>query len=136
MSRMPGRDISYADACLERWARWGRAATASMGWPPLTLLARVIEQGFTGAAQVNPHEADVDDIILMTEGAVLALTVRERRVVLRFYMRWEPPQAAALSLGMDEGTFRRLLHVARRRVADYLRGAADLESRTGGRLPR
>jgi hypothetical protein len=49
-------ELSDADAALEHWAAWAKSALSSIGWPPRTLLARIIECGVLGAAQRGSGE--------------------------------------------------------------------------------
>lgn len=109
-----------ADAALEAWARWGRSVLSGIGWPQWTLLARVIAQGFTGAAQKGGRCFEVDEAMEWVERAVLRLTARERQVVCKHYLFWQPPEVSAQNLGMSYGHFRVVLNRARRRIGDYL----------------
>ena len=128
MSRPVSAALEYADAALERWARWGRDATSGLGWPAATILARVIEQGFTGAAQSGAPEP-VDDLVDATEKAVLALSPPHRAVVVRAYTHREPPEASARSMRIPPADFSRKLHQARRQVGWYLQGWAQSHGR-------
>jgi DNA-directed RNA polymerase specialized sigma24 family protein len=109
------------DAILEAWARWGRSLLAGIGWPVWTLLARVMEQGFTGAAQRGAHVFEVDEAMEMVERAVLRLSEIERRVIVKHYLFWQPPEVSARYVGVSYAHFRVILNRARRSVRDYLR---------------
>jgi DNA-directed RNA polymerase specialized sigma24 family protein len=111
------------DAALEAWARWGRSVLAGIGWPAWTLLARIIEQGFTGAAQSGNRILEVDEFMELVEAAVLRLSPAERRVLVKHYCFWQSPEVSAEYLGMSCGNFRIVLHRARRSVRDFLEGA-------------
>lgn len=108
------------DAALEAWARWGRSVLAGIGWPQWTLLARVIEQGFTGAAQKGGRDFEVDEAMEWVERAVLRLADIEKRVVCKHYLYWQSPEISAKNLSMSYGHFRVVLNRARRRIRDYL----------------
>lgn len=108
------------DAALEAWARWGRSVLSGIGWPQWTLLARVIEQGFTGAAQRGARTFEVDEAMEWVERAVLRLAENERRVICKHYLYWQPPEVSAQFCGMSYGHFRVVLNRARRRIRDYL----------------
>lgn len=112
-------DVDYM---LEAWARWGKAALP--GWPPKTLLARVIECGFTGAAQSQPIP-EMDEAVQAVERAVLRLTEIERRVITKYYIAWEPGEVSARECGVGFDSYRQILKRARGRVADYIEGLRD-----------
>lgn len=111
------------DTALEAWARWGRSVLAGIGWPAWTLLARVIAQGFTGAAQKGCRVYEVDEAMELVERAVLRLSDIERRVICKHYLYWQSPEVSAQYCHMSYGYFRVVLNRARRRVRDYLDGA-------------
>ncbi len=119
---MREREKLDVDTMLEAWARWGKSALP--GWPPKTLLAKVIECGFTGAAQGAPLP-EMDEAVQAVERAVLRLTEAERRVLTKHYVAWEPGIASARELGITYDSFRQILKRARSRVADYLDGLCD-----------
>jgi hypothetical protein len=118
-----------ADAALEHWAAWAKSALSSMGWPPRTLLARIIECGVLGAAQrgsgmllVVGSMVEYDELCAWVEAAVMRLTLTERNVIVRAYMHFESPEASARELEMSASNFRQILYRARRSVRDYLDG--------------
>lgn len=104
---------------LEEWARWAREGAAQMGWPRATLLARVMEQGFSGAAQPGPTP-EMPEEVLRVERAVLALKDIERKVVRKHYLYWQPVEVSARHCHMSANRFRVLLHRARTQVAKAL----------------
>jgi len=122
-------ELSDADAALEHWAAWAKSALSSIGWPPRTLLARIIECGVLGAAQrgsgtllVVGGMIEYDELCAWVEAAVMRLTLTERNVVVRVYMHFESPEISARELGMSASNFRQVLYRARRSVRDYLDG--------------
>lgn len=122
-------ELSDADAALEHWAAWAKSALSGVGWPPRTLLARIIECGVLGAAQrssgsllVVGSMIEYDELCAWVEAAVMRLTLAERNVVVRAYMHYESPEASARELGMTAANFRQVLYRARRSVRDYLDG--------------
>jgi DNA-directed RNA polymerase specialized sigma24 family protein len=124
-THLEGRTAAV-DAALEAWARWARSGLSGLGWPPSTLLARIIEGGVTAAAQKGGVAIERDELCETIERAILRLHERERRVLVRWYMHWEPLQVSADSMSMSASLFRLVLHRARQRVADYLEGAQRL----------
>lgn len=122
-------DVADADAALEHWAAWARSALSSMGWPPRTILARIIEYGVLGAAQrgsgvllVVGGIVEYDELCAWVEAAVMRLTLPERNVIVRAYMHYETPETSARELAMSASNFRQILYRARRSVRDYLDG--------------
>lgn len=122
-------ELADADSALEHWAAWAKSALSSMGWPPRTLLARIIECGVLGAAQAGSgillvvgSMVEYDELCAWVEAGVMRLTLTERNVIVRAYMHFESPEASARELGMSDSNFRQTLYRARRSVRDYLDG--------------
>lgn len=129
LSDQPEAELADADSALEHWAAWAKSALSSMGWPPRTLLARVIEYGVLGAAQrgsgtllVVGGMVEYDELCAWVEAAVMRLTLTERNVIVRAYMHYETPETSARELSMSPSNFRQILYRARRSVRDYLDG--------------
>lgn len=121
MSRPLHPSVVYADAALEAWARWAHDGMKALGWPPVTILARLAAEGFHGAAQGTPV-AELPEGVERTEKAVLRLPERERRVVVAHYLHWEPIEASARRCRCSVSQFRQSLNRARREVAAFLEG--------------
>lgn len=115
--------LGEVDAALEAWARWGRSGLSGIGWPAWTLLARVIAQGFTGAAQHGGRSFEIDEAMEMVERAVLRLTEIERKAVCKHYLYSQSHEVSADYCRITYGHFRVVLNRARRRIRDYLEGA-------------
>jgi DNA-directed RNA polymerase specialized sigma24 family protein len=113
-------ELAHVDAALETWARWVHEGLS--GWPTVTILARVAEQGFTGAAQRGPTP-EMPETILATERAVLALKAIERQVVVKHYVHWQPVEVSARYCHMSANRFRVLLHRARHHIRASLEQA-------------
>ena len=126
--------MQEVDAALEAWARWGRSLLQSIGWPSWTVLARVMEQGFQGAAQGGGRAFEVDEAMELIERAVLRLPEKERLVVIKHYTYWEPIEVSARYCHMHPATFRRCLHQARRSIRDFLEGVRRTCVRTKTRV--
>lgn len=129
LSEQTEPELADADSALEHWAAWAKSALSSMGWPPRTLLARVIEYGVLGAAQrssgsllVVGSMVEYDELCAWVEAAVMRLTLAERNVIVRAYMHYETPERSAQELAMSASNFRQILYRARRSVRDYLDG--------------
>lgn len=118
----PRDELAFVDAAMERWARWNLGERGA-GY---TLLAKVIECGFTGAAQRGACAlvGDMPEDVQLTERGLLSLKLTERKVLIRRYLRWEPRECAARALHMSPGRFSTVLHHARRNLGYFLSGAA------------
>lgn len=114
--------LQEVDALLEAWARWGRSLLDGIGWPRVTLLARIMEEGFQGAAQKGSRVIEIDETMEVIERAVLRLPEKERLVVIKHYTYWQPLEVSARYCHMSYSTFRSCLHRARRSIRDYLDG--------------
>lgn len=110
------------DVALEAWARWAKHSLETLGWPPSTLIARVIEFGVLGAALQGGKTLEADSICEMVERAVMRLDPDEREVIVRRYLFWEPRETSAKQCGMTVGAFATVLHRARRTVWGFLEG--------------
>lgn len=118
MSRPLKNGMAHVDIALEQWASWGKQGVG-IGWPPMTLLAKVIEQGFAGAAQPGPVP-EMSELVQAVERAVLRLDARERKVLTKYYVHWQPIEVSARYCKMSPANFRTVLHRARRDVGTYL----------------
>jgi len=115
-------DTKLIHAMLEAWGKWAKDME-SHGWPAQTLLARMIEYGPQGASQQGRPPVAMPDEIAKTDAAVARLCVTDRRAVVAYYTRWEPPQIIAKRLHMRERQFRNVLQRARWRLSVWLTGA-------------
>lgn len=112
------------DVALEAWARWAKSALSGLGWPPLTLLAKIIAHTATGAAREAGAHIEADEFCELIDRLVMKLPEIERKVIVRHYLHWEPQQVSARHLSMSYPRFRLVLHRARRSLAYRLEGAA------------
>jgi DNA-directed RNA polymerase specialized sigma24 family protein len=120
-----GRACSHMDpqtsavhARLEEWGKWCRDRLNA--WPQRTLLGRVIDQGFTGAAQPGAERADVSEDVAVTDAAVARLGQIDQRAIKAYYMRTEPIESSAKRVGMSKRMFQNVLRRARWRLAVYM----------------
>lgn len=118
MSRPLTNGMAHVDALLEQWASWGKQGVG-IGWPPMTLLAKVIEQGFAGASQPGPTP-EMGEMVQRVERAVLRLKPLERKVITKYYVYWQPLEVSARYCHVSPSNFRTVLHRARRNVASYI----------------
>jgi hypothetical protein len=128
--------MAETDAALETWASWAKSALAGLGWPQMTLLARIIEFGVMGAGQHYGGATPIvfieyDELCATVESAVMRLKLVERNVVVKHYLYWQPIEVSARHLEMSPGRFRTILHRSRRSIKDYLDGRKIALQQTG-----
>lgn len=112
------------DVALEAWARWARSAFDGIGWPAVSMIARIIKYGVRGAAhQAGLKALEIDEVCEMVDRALLRLDEDERAVVVRQYFYHETLAATAKSCHIGYERARKLFVRGRRSVADYLEGA-------------
>ena len=122
MSRPLSARVQFVDTALEAWARWAAGGLQALGYPRVTILAKLAEQGFTGASH-RSHEGEVDPAVLYVEAAILRLPERERKAIIVHYMHWEAVEGSARRCHCSVTQFRQALALGRREVAAYLEGA-------------
>ena len=114
-----------AHTALETWASHVKRGLSGLGYSPISILGRLIAEGFVGAAHQDGHIVDDwPEIVITTERAVMNLPTAERAVVFAEYLHWAPVEARARSCHMSLSRYNRLLHQVRRSVGDYLEASA------------
>lgn len=106
-------------ARLTAWGRWCRD-TLMGAWPERTLLARLIEEGPSGASQGGPPPTSMPELIAKTDEAVAHLGEIDRGVIRLYYLTWEPVEVLAKKNGMRLREFQNVLRRARWRIGGYL----------------
>lgn len=115
--------FAFADYALERWARKSASDLAALGWPPVTLLGRIIEFGISGAAQAGSKVLEIDALFQATDMAVSHLSEQEQLVTRTHYSgAWKTDKVGAYKIGMSHDMFRQVLHMSRAKVQSYLEG--------------
>jgi predicted DNA-binding protein (UPF0251 family) len=112
-------DVAYADCRLDAWASWVRGGTNA--WPARTLLARIIEQGVSGAAQ----GCAVDRMpvqVLQTDRIVARLQIDLKQTILIYYLTHASSEVKAAHLGVSRATFWRRVTRAQKAVYQGLDG--------------
>lgn len=111
------------DVALEAWARWAKSALTGLGWPSVSLIAKAIKYGISGAAQSGGSRVlEIDTTCEHVDRAIMRLDDVEREVILRTYMENHAAQVTAQRCGLTYQYYRNVLSRARRRVGDYLDG--------------
>lgn len=118
-------EVAYADGRLDAWASWVRSN--QQGWPPRTLLARVMEEGISGAAHGTCAES-MPMHILETDRAVAHIEQRLRQVVKVYYLTHAASEVKAAKLGVSRATFWRLIERAQLAVhAQLIAGETETQ---------
>ncbi len=112
-------DIAYADCRLDAWASWVRGGVSA--WPTGTLLARIIEQGVSGAAQGSGFER-MPVTVLQTDRAVARLDYDLSRTIKVYYLMYASSEVKAAYLGISRPTFWRWVARAQKAVYKALAG--------------
>jgi DNA-directed RNA polymerase specialized sigma24 family protein len=99
------------------WATWSRKEAANIGWPAVSLTARMAEWHELG---IRPDRVtngsisiDVPESIWTIDKLVAKLPSPQRRVILVQYFRAEPLEVKARMAHMHCGQYRRILDRAR-----------------------
>ena len=120
-------EVAYADSCLDAWASWVRSSQGA--WPPRTLLARIIEEGVSGAAQgITVERMPIS--VMQTDRAVAHLEPRLRKTTKIYYLTHASSEVKAAQLGVSRATFWRLVERAQVSVYYTLQGGLERETQT------
>jgi hypothetical protein len=115
-------EIAYADSRLDAWASWVRSSQNA--WPPRTLLARIIEEGASGASQGTPN-SNMPHHVLQTDRAVAQIEDRLRRTVKVYYLTHASSEIKAAALHVSRATFWRLVERGQQAVYIHLNGETE-----------
>lgn len=110
-------------ARLERWGKETRERYSD-GFPAITLLGRVIEQG-PGASHQGKPTADISESSQQVDACVARLWKRAQSCTRRYYQQWEPIEVMAGKEGVGLTQFREILRRSRQLIGFWL---ADIPS--------
>lgn len=102
-------EVAYADGRLDAWASWVRSNQSA--WPARTLLARIIDEGTSGAAQGTPVD-NMPHHVLETDRAVARIEPRLKRTVKVYYLTHAASEVKAAALHVSRATFWRMVERA------------------------
>ena len=106
---------------MEAWARWAKNVLTQLGFPAMSIIARVIKYGVgASASNAGVRLTEVDETCELVDRALLKLTEEQRTVIIRHYTKWEPQRVAAKALRMGTDRYSQLLTIAKRRLANIL----------------
>lgn len=115
---------SEVNAALEAWARWGKTVLASLGFPSISIIGRIVELGIVGAAASASgiRALEVDQTCEMVDRAIRSLDETERETIVRTYLYSdnEAAQVTAVKCGLTYGYYRHILARARKMIGQYL----------------
>jgi hypothetical protein len=105
-----------------RLERWGKATRAGIenGWPPSTMLGRMIDQGPMGAAQTGRPPTSLSEEDQRTDAAVAKLCDIDRKALTCYYQGWMTVDMLAKRLSMRVRQAQNVLRRARWRVGAHL----------------
>ena len=119
--RRLSKDLVVVDERLMVWGKWARNDDYGVGWPALTILGRVIEQGADGATQQGRPPISIPEPIAEVDAAVGRLNSDRRAVVFVRYVHF--PSLAAehqrSKIRMSKYRWDRNLKGAREQVKAY-----------------
>lgn len=116
--RRLSEDLVVVDERLMAWGRWARNDGFGVGWPAITILGRVIEQGAEGSSQQGRPPATIPEPIAQTDAAVGKLNADRRAVVFVRYVYFAslPSEYQRAKLRMSKYRWDAHLKLAREQV--------------------
>lgn len=113
-----------ADVALEAWARWAKSALTSLGFPPISIIGKIVELGIRGAAQsAGLKVMEIDEVCELTERAVTTLPGDEKEAVIRHYLLPEPDFVSARIMRIASSTFSEKLKSGKGKIQRYIEDA-------------
>lgn len=104
-----------------RLERWGEETRESIsGYPPVTMLGRLIEQGPMGAAQTGKPPVALSDAAARVDACVAKLCQIDQRVLRHYYQGWMTVYELSRKMSMRERQAQNVLRRARWRLGAHL----------------
>lgn len=104
-----------------RLEEWGRETHDNLtGYPPQTLLGRLIEQGPMGAGQTGRPPVTLSESAARADACVAKLCQIDQRVLRYYYQHWVGTDEVARVMKMRERQARNVLRRARWRFMAHL----------------
>lgn len=104
---------------LEEWAN-AVGSDQLNGWPKVTMLGRLIEQGPMGASQQGKPPVSISDAVAIVDAAVARLGEVDRKVIRSYYLHCDSTEVNARRVNMRVMQFNNVLKRARWRLIGYL----------------
>jgi hypothetical protein len=116
-------DSKETHAALEAWARWAHSVFKGLGFPAVSIIAKLIELGVRGAAEsFGPIPLEIDRTCEIVDEAIQILDPTQKEVIYRTYLVNDAAIVTAAKCDLTYGYYREVLSTARRRVGDYISG--------------
>jgi hypothetical protein len=103
---------------LEAWGK--TCGDRFKPWPSRTLLGKIIDYGARGAAQASHAVDTIPDEVANVDAAVSRLGQIDKKVIVAYYTRYDPPEIVARKLHMRYRMFQAVLRRARWRIGGYI----------------
>jgi hypothetical protein len=104
-----------------RLEQWGAETRESLhGYPPVTMLGRLIEQGPMGAAQTGKPPVALSDAAARVDACVAKLCQIDQRALRAYYQGWMTVYELSRKLSMRERQAQNVLRRARWRLGAHL----------------
>jgi hypothetical protein len=104
------------DALLARWAQWARRQLTLVGWPPVSLTAKMIEWHELGLEREKlypPGKTDkAPEGVMFIDSTVAKLPKRLREVIYTEYFSSAPSEQKAQRLGIKRALYRERIRSA------------------------
>lgn len=118
---MNKQEREAVDAVLEAWARWAKSALSGIGWPPESLIYKIIKYGARGAAQQSGiRMVETDRLCEVVDAAITKLPSEERQVLIRHYMDPAPDCVSARIMWISPSWFSEQLTRAKGKIKRYM----------------
>jgi DNA-directed RNA polymerase specialized sigma24 family protein len=113
---------SETKAIHVRLEQWGAETHDGVmhGFPPITMLGRLIEQGPMGAAQTGMPPVALSDAAACVDACVSKLCYVDQRVLRLYYQHWMTVFELSRKMSMRERQAQNVLRRARWRLGAYL----------------
>ena len=115
---------------LEEWGSWARECEVA-GYPPVTLLGRLIEFGAIGASHPSEPPISIPQSVALIDSAVAKLEATLRSCLIAYYTHWESIGVSARRVGLDEHRFAAMIGRARKQLLILI---PDSGSSLGGQV--
>lgn len=96
---------SYASLRLTEWAAWARKLGEQIGWPPETLLSRVMREGMNGASQGSRPPVDMPEQVAEVDRIISRMPAHIKASICEHYLTYAPSEDKAKRLGIQRSVF-------------------------------
>ncbi len=111
-------ETRFVHGLLETWGK--TCADRFRAWPNTTVLGKLIEFGPMGAAQPGKPVESIPEDMARVDAAISKLGQIDKKVIVAYYTRYEPPEVVARRLHMRYRQLQAVLRRARWRIGGYM----------------